>query len=102
MRVGAVRLLVVLSVSVLGCYGPSPSDPPPLGFGVSSQTLLRDVLVGYGFTPVDAECVAQQAFSMNPSTSNYADGSYDITQRILRSAGEVCGIEWGDYDFTSD
>jgi hypothetical protein len=104
MRTGAICLLGMLSVTLAGCFGPSdnPSDRPPPGFGVSSEALLSNVLVNYGFTRVDADCVTQRAFAMNPSTSSFPDGSYEITQRMLESAGEACGIKWSDYDFTSD
>ena len=75
---------------------------PPLGFGVRSEAHFSEVLVAYSMSQSDAECVARHAFAANPSTTNYADGSYDITQSMLAAAGVDCGIDWSDYDFNSD
>jgi hypothetical protein len=53
-------------------------------------------------SPTDAECVAREAFAAGPTTEMYADGSYDIPQDMLAASGDACGIDWSDYDFTTD
>jgi hypothetical protein len=74
----------------------------PFGFGVENERALRDLLVDVAMSPGDADCVAREAFATNPSTERYADGSYDIPRVLLVAAGDTCGIDWSDYDFTHD
>jgi hypothetical protein len=44
----------------------------------------------------------RRAFAASPSTDVHADGSYDIPRAVLAAAGFDCGIDWSDYDFTTD
>ena len=93
---------ILLSVVAVGCYGPSSKNEPPLGFGVDNESHFSRTLDLYGFSKLDADCVAHNAFARNPTTSNYSDGSFDVTQKMLREAGKACGIDWSDYDFEDD
>ena len=107
MHAHAVRFAfpVVLTAAIaLGCSGGNQrrDTEPPLGFGVRNEAHFSDVLVSYSVSRSDAECVARHAFAASPSTDVYADGSYDITQSLLAAAGVDCGIDWSDYDFSSD
>jgi hypothetical protein len=80
----------------------SPASGLPLGFGVTNETQLSQILVGYRLSKVDADCVASHVFEAHPSTENYADGSYDVTRKMLLGAGNECDVDWHDYDFSSD
>ncbi len=106
MRTQTIRLGIGLIA--IGAVGSScsrvdgNSEEPPLGFGVDDEAQLGVVLGGYGMSPSQAECVARVAFAANPLTELYADGSYDITQAMLAAGGEDCGVDWSDYDFTTD
>lgn len=107
--------MAITAALTFGCAGgddvrerstaPTPSTTPataPLGFGVDNEAHLTQVLVGYGMSSTDAECVARHVFASTPSTAVHADGSYDVPQAMLAAAGGYCGIDWLDYDFTSD
>ena len=95
-----------LAVAGFACGGgddpPTSAEPPP-GWGVRDEEQLALILFRtYGMPSSQAECVAGVAFAANPSTGTHADGSYDITQALFAAAGDECGVDWSDYDFTHD
>ena len=94
----------MLAVTVAtGCSaGASRSDEAPIGFGVRDEDHLAEVLTNYAVSPDDAECVARIAFVEEPSVPAPGDGSFYVDQTMLAVAGDECGIDWSDYNFTSD
>ena len=74
----------------------------PLGFGVSDEAGLVDLLARSGMSDEKASCVASAAFGGEPLTTLFASGSFlEISQAMLDDAGRVCEVEWSDYDFST-
>jgi len=101
---GARQLFATHVMLVIACSCSDPDDnrDPPLGFGVPDEAHLVNLLTAEGIAPTQARCVATVAFAANPSTENYSDGSYDITQAMLATGAEECDVDWSDYNFTHD
>jgi hypothetical protein len=94
--------LAVAGFAACGGGDAQKSGEPPVGWGVNDEEQLALMLFGYGMPSSQAECVARAAFAANPSTDTHADRSYDITQALFVAAGDECGVDWSDYDFTGD
>jgi hypothetical protein len=101
--IGAVLLLMVAGAVGSACSasdGDSGSPgTAPLGFGVTDEAALVELLVAGGLSDQKASCVASGAFAGDPLTTLFAgDASLDISQARLDDAGRDCEVDWSDFE----